>query len=68
MVHTYQVTGMTCNGCEAKVKSALLTIENVTEVIASNIVRDSQLFTPISGITNLCSNLIKFTYEKNYCS
>ncbi|MBK6330129.1 MAG: copper-translocating P-type ATPase [Bacteroidetes bacterium] len=35
MVHTYQVTGMTCNGCEAKVKSALLTIENVTEVIAS---------------------------------
>lgn len=35
MVHQYQVTGMTCSSCEAKVKSALLTIENVTNVTVS---------------------------------
>jgi Cu2+-exporting ATPase len=33
MVHTYRVTGMTCRGCEAKVKSALRTVENITDVI-----------------------------------
>lgn len=35
MVHTYQITGMTCSSCEAKVKSALLTVENVTNVAVS---------------------------------
>lgn len=35
MVHQYQVTGMTCSSCEAKVKSALLTVENVTNVAVS---------------------------------
>jgi copper chaperone CopZ len=30
MIHTYKVTGMTCSGCEAKVKSALLSVNNVT--------------------------------------
>jgi copper chaperone CopZ len=35
MTHTYKLTGMTCSSCEAKVKSALLTIENVTNVIVS---------------------------------
>lgn len=35
MIHTYQVTGMTCGGSEAKVKSALLTVENITDVILS---------------------------------
>jgi copper chaperone CopZ len=30
MTHTYQVTGMTCAGCEAKVKSALLMMPDVT--------------------------------------
>ena len=35
MVHKYQVTGMTCGGCEAKVKSALLKVENVTNVEVS---------------------------------
>lgn len=29
MVHTYQISGMTCTNCEAKVKSALLQIDNV---------------------------------------
>ena len=32
MTHTYQVTGMTCGSCEAKVKSALLSVKNVTSV------------------------------------
>lgn len=35
MTHTYQVTGMTCTSCEAKVKSALLMVENVTAVAVS---------------------------------
>lgn len=32
MVHKYQITGMTCSSCEAKVKSALLMVDNVTHV------------------------------------
>lgn len=35
MVHTYHVTGMTCSNCEAKVKSALLAVENVTNIIVA---------------------------------
>ncbi|WP_310377542.1 MauE/DoxX family redox-associated membrane protein [Flavobacterium sp.] len=35
MTHTYKLTGMTCSSCEAKVKSALITIENVTNVAVS---------------------------------
>lgn len=35
MVHTYQITGMTCTRCEETVKSALLMIENVTNVEVS---------------------------------
>ena len=35
MTHTYQLTGMTCGGCEAKVKSALLTLPDVTAVEVS---------------------------------
>lgn len=35
MIHTYQVTGMTCESCEAKVKSALFMVENVTNVEVS---------------------------------
>ncbi|AWA30738.1 heavy metal transporter [Flavobacterium magnum] len=35
MTHTYQVTGMTCGSCEAKVKSALMTVENVSSVEVS---------------------------------
>ena len=30
MTHTYQITGMTCGSCEAKVKSALLTLPDIT--------------------------------------
>jgi copper chaperone CopZ len=32
MKHTYQVTGMTCSGCENKVKSSLLLVPDITDV------------------------------------
>jgi copper chaperone CopZ len=35
MTHNYKVTGMTCGSCEAKVKSSLLMLPNVTEVEVS---------------------------------
>jgi copper chaperone CopZ len=35
MIHTYQLTGMTCTSCEAKVKSSLERVENVTKVEVS---------------------------------
>ncbi|OUD30443.1 heavy-metal-associated domain-containing protein [Flavobacterium sp. FPG59] len=35
MTHTYKLTGMTCSSCGAKVKSALLTLDNVTNVTVS---------------------------------
>jgi len=35
MTLTYKVTGMTCGSCEAKVKSSLLMLANVTEVQVS---------------------------------
>jgi len=35
MTHTYTVTGMTCGSCEAKVKSSLLMLPNVTAVEVS---------------------------------
>lgn len=35
MKHEYQVTGMTCSSCEAKVKSSLLMMENVISVEVS---------------------------------
>lgn len=35
MVHKYQISGMTCSSCEAKVKSALLSVNNITAVEVS---------------------------------
>jgi copper chaperone CopZ len=35
MTNTYQLTGMTCSSCEAKVKSSLLNVNGVTNVIVS---------------------------------
>lgn len=35
MVHKYQILGMTCSSCEAKVKSALMTVNNITAVEVS---------------------------------
>lgn len=35
MTHTYKITGMTCGGCEAKVKSALLSLSDVSSAEVS---------------------------------
>jgi len=35
MIHTYQLTGMTCSGCEAKVKNTLLKLPEITNVEVS---------------------------------
>ncbi len=35
MTHTYKLTGMTCGSCEAKVKSSLLMLPNITNVEVS---------------------------------
>lgn len=35
MTHTYKVIGMTCGSCEAKVKSSLIMLPNVTDVEVS---------------------------------
>ncbi len=35
MTHTYHISGMTCSSCEAKVKSALLKVEGVTNAEVS---------------------------------
>lgn len=35
MTHTYQVTGMTCGGCENTVKNSLLSIPEVTDAVVS---------------------------------
>jgi copper chaperone CopZ len=32
MTHTYKITGMTCNSCEAKVRDILLKVEGVSDV------------------------------------
>ncbi|MES1224983.1 MAG: cation transporter [Bacteroidota bacterium] len=32
MTHSYQITGMTCSGCEAKVKGSLLALPDVTTI------------------------------------
>jgi copper chaperone CopZ len=42
MTHTYKITGMTCGGCEAKVKANLLMIPHITGVEVS---RETQLAT-----------------------
>ena len=33
MTHQYQITGMTCSNCEEKVKSALMSLDHVTDVV-----------------------------------
>lgn len=35
MTHTYKLTGMTCGSCEAKVKSSLIMLPNITDVEVS---------------------------------
>lgn len=43
MVHTYHITGMTCSSCEAKVKSALLMVNNVTAVEVSQVAKTATI-------------------------
>ncbi len=61
MTHTYQVTGMTCTSCEAKVKSTLLMVENVTAVEVS---KDENLATIIMNKHIALSDLQKVLPEK----
>lgn len=42
MTHTYKLTGMTCGGCEAKVKSSLLMLPHVT---AADVSKEKQTVT-----------------------
>ena len=43
MTHQYNLTGMTCSSCEAKVKSALMTIENITAVEVSKLTNSATI-------------------------
>ena len=35
MTNQYQITGMTCSNCEEKVKSALMSVQHVTDAVVS---------------------------------
>jgi len=35
MIHEYQVTGMTCSSCVAKVQSAILKVPHISSVVIS---------------------------------
>lgn len=60
MLHKYQITGMTCSSCEAKVKSALLSVDNITAVEVSkddnsaNITMDKHV--SLSDLQNVLDN------------
>lgn len=62
MTHTYKVTGMTCGGCEAKVKSNLLKVPSVTEVEVS---KDKQTAT-ISMDKHIALSTLKNSLDKRY--
>ena len=55
MTLTYNVTGMTCGGCEAKVKSSLLMVPNVIEVEVS---KDKQ-----SATISMDKHISLFTFQ-----
>ena len=62
MTHTYNVTGMTCGGCEAKVKTNLLMVPNVTEVAVS---KDNQTAT-ISMDKHIALSIFQNALDKKY--
>ncbi|HOZ95968.1 MAG TPA: cation transporter [Niabella sp.] len=62
MTHTYKVTGMTCGSCEAKVKSSLLMLPNVTEVEVS---KDTQTAT-ISMDKHIALSTFQTALDKKY--
>jgi copper chaperone CopZ len=62
MTHTYRVSGMTCGGCEAKVKSNLLKVPNVKEVEVS---KDKQTAT-ISMDKHIALSTFENSLDKKY--
>ena len=62
MTHTYNVTGMTCGGCEAKVKRSLLMVPNVIEVEVS---KDKQS-AAISMDKHISLSTFQNTLDKKY--
>ena len=62
MTHTYNVTGMTCGGCEAKVKRSLLMVPNVIEVELS---KDKQS-AAISMDKHISLSTFQYTLDKKY--
>ncbi len=62
MTHNYKVTGMTCGSCEAKVKSSLLMLPNVTGVEVS---KDDQTAT-ISMNKHIALSTFQNALDKRY--
>ena len=62
MTHTYKLTGMTCGSCEAKVKSSLLMLANITEVQVS---KDTQSAT-ISMNKHIALPTLQSALDKKY--
>ena len=62
MTHTYKVTGMTCGGCEAKVKSSLLMLPNVT---AAEVSKEKQTAT-ISMDKDIALSKFQNVLDKKY--
>ena len=70
MTHTYKVTGMTCAGCEAKVKGNLLMIPNISAVEVS---KDTQSATitmekhiSLATLQQSLGEKYKITAEEHY--
>ena len=65
MTHTYQITGMTCGNCVAKVKSQLLMLGNVTEaevqLSAPQATISMQRHIPVAALQNAVSKAGNYT-------
>src|SRR5687768_1698720 len=65
MTHTYTISGMTCNGCVAKAKSALLKLGDVTEATvqleAPQATIHMQKHIPVSELQSALSNAGTYT-------
>ncbi len=62
MTHTYTITGMSCSSCEAKVKSSLLMLPDVT---AANVSKKTQSAT-ISMSKHISLAVLQQTLDKKY--
>lgn len=67
MTHTYEIKGMTCGGCVAKVKSALLMLGDVTsadvQLNAPQATISMQKHIPLKALQDAVSKAGKFTIE-----